>query len=114
MHFANLPSPASLFDFTTWAAIIEFVGALLIIVYVVAALYVLIRDKSITRARLVLADGVITGLSFKMAGTLLKTISLQSWQQILMFVAIFALRFILKRLFTWERTRLQRRLGEIT
>lgn len=42
----------------------------------------------------------------------LKTISLQSWQQILMFVAIFALRFILKRLFTWEQERLRRRLGE--
>ncbi len=112
MHFANLLSPAALFDFTTWATIIEFVGALLIIGYIVAALYTLIRDKSITRARLIVADGVITGLSFKLAGTLLKTISLQSWQQILMFVAIFALRFILKRLFIWERERLQRRLAE--
>ncbi|HEY4036334.1 MAG TPA: DUF1622 domain-containing protein [Ktedonobacteraceae bacterium] len=50
--------------------------------------------------------GVVTGLSFKLAGTLLKTIQLHTWQQILMFVAIFTLRTVLKRVFTWERERL--------
>lgn len=101
---------ANIFDFTLWANIIEFVGALLIVIYIIVAIFVLFRSKDITRARLIAADGVITGLSFKLAGTLLKTIELHTWQQILMFVAIFALRTILKMLFTWERGRLQRRL----
>jgi uncharacterized membrane protein len=101
---------ANIFDFTLWANIIEFVGALLIVIYIIVAIFVLFRSKDITRARLIAADGVITGLSFKLAGTLLKTIELHTWQQILMFVAIFALRTILKMLFTWERHRLQRRL----
>ncbi|MDQ2885502.1 MAG: DUF1622 domain-containing protein [Chloroflexota bacterium] len=51
----------------------------------------------------------IPGLSFKLAGTLLRTIELRTWQQIFMFVAIFALRTLIKRLFTWERVRLQQR-----
>jgi uncharacterized membrane protein len=101
---------ANIFDFTLWANLIEFVGALLIVIYIIVAIFVLFRSKDIVRARLIVADGVITGLSFKLAGTLLKTIELHTWQQILMFVAIFALRTILKMLFTWERSRLQRRL----
>ncbi len=96
-------------NFTTWASLIEFVGALLIIAYIVAALIMLARTRDITYARLLVADGVITGLSFKLAGTLLKTLELRTWQQILMFVAIFALRTILKRFFTWERARLEQR-----
>ncbi len=94
-------------DFTIWIGLIEFVGALFIIGYVIVALITLLRSHSIVQARLLVADGAITGLSFKLAGTLLKTIELHTLQQILMFVAIFALRTILKRLFTWERTRLQ-------
>ncbi len=101
MSFTNL------FNFTLWAAGIEFVGALFIIAYVFAALIVLLRTKDVSAARLLVADGVIAGLSFKVAGTLLKTIELRTWQQILMFVAIFALRTFLKRFFVWERARLQ-------
>lgn len=97
---------ADLFNYTLWASLIEFIGALLIVGYIVAALVVLVRSGDITRARLLVIDGAISGLSFKLAGTLLKTIELQTWQQILMFLAIFALRTILKRVFTWERTRL--------
>lgn len=104
---------ANIFDFTLWANIIEFVGAWLIVIYIIVAIFVLFHSKDIVRARLIVADGVITGLSFKLAGTLLKTIELHTWQQILMFVAIFALRTILKMLFTWERGRLQRRLQNL-
>lgn len=98
----------NMLDFTLWAESIEFIGALLIVGYIVAAIISLLRNGSIVQARLIVADGVITGLSFKLAGTLLKTIELHTWQQILMFVAIFVLRTVLKRLFTWERARLQR------
>ncbi|HZT99316.1 MAG TPA: DUF1622 domain-containing protein [Ktedonobacteraceae bacterium] len=98
------------FDFTLWAFIIEFVGGLLIVGYIVAAIVTLLRGGGITQARLLAADGAITGLSFKLAGTLLKTIELHTWQQILMFVAIFALRYALKRFFTWEKSQLQKKI----
>lgn len=100
---------ANFFNVILWGSLIEFGGALLIVGYILLSLFVLFKHKDITRARLVAADGVITGLSFKLAATLLKTLSLQSWQQIAMFAAIFALRIILKRLFVWERQRLQQR-----
>ena len=100
---------ADFFNFTIWASIIEFIGALLIIAYMLVALIALLRTRDVVSARLLVADGVITGLSFKLAGTLLKTIELRTWQQVLMFIAIFALRTLLKRLFTWERARLQQR-----
>src|SRR6478735_1407739 len=98
MLFANL--------YTLVASLIEFVGALLISGYMLAALVMLLRTKNIVVARLLVADGIIAGLNFKLAGTLLKMIELHTWRQILMFVAILALRLVLKRLFFWERARL--------
>ncbi len=97
---------ANLFNYTLWASLIEFAGALLIVGYIIAALFTLVRSGDIVKARLLVIDGAISGLSFKLAGTLLKTIELHTWQQIFMFFAIFALRTILKRVFTWERTHL--------
>ena len=98
-----------LLPFTSIAALIEFAGSLLIIGYILAAIFVLIRTRDLVRARLLVADGVITALSFKVAATLLKTIELHTWQQILIFAAIFALRTMLKRLFVWEKKQLQSR-----
>lgn len=100
----------NLFNYLLWASIIEFIGALLIVGYILAALYALMRDRRIISAQQIVADGAIAGLNFKLAGTLLKAIVVHSWQQILMFAAIFALRTILKRLFTWEKGRLQRHI----
>lgn len=84
-------------------------GALIIVAYCAAALLTLLRARTagIVRARLLVAQGVLTGLGFKLAGTLLKTLLLVSWRQILVFAAIFALRTLLKRLFVWEQTRLR-------
>jgi uncharacterized membrane protein len=102
MPFTNL--------FILWASIIEFIGALLIIGYMFAALVVLVRTRNVIAARLLAADGALAGLNFKLAGTLLKTVALHTWQQILMFVAILALRQVLGHIFTWERERLQTRV----
>ena len=98
---------SSVFNFGLWATIIEFLGALLIVFYLFRASLVLLFQRNVLLARLLVADGAISGLSFKLAGTLLRTIELQTAQQILMFVSIFALRTVLKRVFTWEQTRLQ-------
>jgi uncharacterized membrane protein len=97
----------SLLDFNLWIALIEFVGSLFIVGYVVAAIVSLFRVRSISYARLLVADGVITGLSFKLAATLLKSIIVHTWQQILLFAIIFALRTILKRAFSWEQVKIQ-------
>lgn len=98
---------SDLLDLTLWATLIEFVGALFIISYLLAALLTLLSTKDVQLARLQAATGVVTGLSFKLAGTLLTTIQLHTWQQILMFTAIFTLRTVLKRVFTWEQARLR-------
>ncbi len=97
------------FRIDIWAAIIEMGGALVIVAYVFAALLTLFRTRTagIVQARLLVAQGVLTGLSFKVAGTLLKTLLLVTWHQILVFAAIFALRTLLKRLFVWEQTHLR-------
>jgi hypothetical protein len=54
-------------------------------------------------ARLLVAQGAITALSFTVAGTLLATLALRSWRQIFVFAAIFAFRTVLKRVFVWEQ-----------
>ena len=97
----------ALFDLGVWAGAIEFIGGLIIAGYVAAALVDLARMRGARRAQLRVADGVIWGLSFKLAGTLLKTILLHTWEQVLIFLVIFILRIVLKRVFAWEAQRLQ-------
>src|SRR5260370_35469960 len=96
-----------LFDFTFWATVIEFIGALLIVGYILTALVTLVRTRDVGQARYLVATGIIAGLSFKLAGTLLKLLQLHTWQHIMMFAAIFVLRTVLKRFFVWEQTRLK-------
>ncbi len=103
-----MPGP-DLLGAGAWIPVIEVVGALIIAGYAAAALVALLRREGIDRARLLIADGVIMGLSFKLAATLLKTILLQSWSDILMFAAILAIRTVLKQLFAWEKAELERR-----
>lgn len=60
----------------------------------------------VIRARLLVAEGVIGGLGVMTAATLLRTIGLRTWHEILMFTLILFLRILLKRLFVWEKQRL--------
>ncbi|HZR98418.1 MAG TPA: DUF1622 domain-containing protein [Chloroflexota bacterium] len=99
--------PAEWLGFRTWSVVIQFGAALLISGYVVAALLGLVRTREITRARLVMADGVIAGLTLLVVAALLRLISLESWEDIGLFAAIFSLRTLLKRLFLWEEARLR-------
>jgi uncharacterized membrane protein len=86
--------------------LIDFVGGLVIAGYAAAAVAALVRGRPVRHVRLLLAEGVIAGLSLKVAGTLLKTIDLHTWDQILRFSAVLALRTVLKQLFTWEQRHL--------
>jgi uncharacterized membrane protein len=91
-----------IFRFSAWAAAIEFAGALVIVISIVRAIFSLRRPFDVPRARLIVADGAIAGLSFKVAATLLKTVALQSWHQIMMFAVILALRTVIKTEFNWQ------------
>ncbi len=88
-------------------ALIELAGALLIVGYCIAALIAVIRTRNPVRVRLLVIEGALWGLSLKTAASLLKTIEIHTWAQIGAFVAILALRTVLRRVMTWEEYRLQ-------
>lgn len=87
-----------------WAAVlVQFGGALIVAAHAAAAGLALVRTRSIERARLTVVEGALAGLGFITAATLLRTTALQSWEQIGLFVSVFALRTFLKRAFAVER-----------
>jgi uncharacterized membrane protein len=83
--------------------LIDLVSAFVVAGYVATAMVRLARGGVVDEARLLVAEGAVLGLSFKVAATLLKTLEIHSWNQILMFAAIFAMRTVLKQLFLWEQ-----------
>jgi uncharacterized membrane protein len=85
------------------AAMIEFIGALIITAAAISAMFVLARRKSIRKAKIHIASGAITGLDFKLAATLLKALALLSWESIGMFASIYAIRIVLKQAFHMEQ-----------
>lgn len=94
------------------AALIEFGGSLLVVFGYVRGALELVRARGshhgIVAARLAVADGVVAALGFKTAATLLKTIELRSWNAILIFVAVFAIRTFVKQALAYEKTSLNR------
>lgn len=87
--------------------LIEFGGALIVVGHGAGALVSLaLRRRSVEHARLMVVEGALSGLGFKLAATLLKTIELQSPQQIAAFAAILALRTFIKAVLTRDRKRL--------
>ncbi len=91
---------------------IEFSGVLLIVGHCVAGLVELARSQNLAATRLLVIQGSLWGLSLKTAASLLKTIDLHSWEQIATFMAIFALRTLVKRVMTWEEAVLERRSAQ--
>lgn len=85
---------------------IELLGNLVIAFYVLRALKALCQRASPEEARLLVAEGAVNGLSFKLAATLLKTLMVHSWLQIQMLAIIVSLRILLKSLFTHQKARL--------
>lgn len=83
------------------AVLIEFGGGLLVVIGCLRGLARLAaglgRRTAIVAARLAVADGIVAALGFKTAATLLKTIELRSWNAILMFCAVLALRTLIKQ-----------------
>jgi hypothetical protein len=95
-----------LLDFSRWGLALQLLSALVITGFIAAAMVSLGLGRGVLRARLLVAEGVIGGLSVMTAATLLRTIGLGTWHEILMFALILSLRILLKKLFVWEKRRI--------
>jgi hypothetical protein len=99
-------SPDQLLDFSWWGLALQLASAVIITGLVTVGLVSLSLGRSVVQARLLVAEGVIGGLGLMTAASLLRTIWLRTWRQILMFTLILSLRILLKKLFVWEKQRL--------
>jgi hypothetical protein len=86
------------------AALIEFGGSLVLVGYMIAAFAgLLARRVGIHGAKLLVAQGAAIALSFKLSAALLKTIELQTFDQIGVAVVIFALRKLIATALAHEK-----------
>jgi hypothetical protein len=92
-----------LLDFSWWGLVLQLASAAVITGFVSVALVSSSLGGGVLRARLLVAEGVIGGLGVMTAASLLRTIELRTWHQILMFTLILFLRILLKKLFAWEK-----------
>ena len=99
-------SSNQLLDFTAWGLGLQLASAVVITGFVAVALVSLSLGHGVIRARLLVAEGVIGGLGVMTAATLLRTIGLHTWHQILMFALVLFLRILLRKLFVREKERL--------
>ena len=100
-------SSNQLLDFSWWGLALQLASAFVVTGFVAVALVSLSLGRSVLRARPLVAEGVIGGLGVMTAATLLRTIGLRTWHQILMFtLSNFFRRILLKKLFVWEKERL--------
>lgn len=86
---------------------IETASALVIVVHCIGGLYVLAMTRTVRQAQLIVANGALLGFSIKLVATFLALVELQSWDRIAMFVCVFALRTLLKRVLQWEKRHLE-------
>ncbi len=91
--------------------IIELLAAIVVGLHAAWALIRIVTGHGSDEARLLIARGVLAALGFSIAGTLLKTIALQSWAEIRMFAFVLLLRTLLKQIFRWEQTMITHRLA---
>ena len=99
-------SSSPLLDFSWWGLALQLISAVVITGFIAAAMVSLGLGRGVLRARLLVAEGVIGGLGVMTAATLLRTIGLRTWHQILIFTLVLSLRILLKKLFVWEKRRL--------
>lgn len=79
--------------------LVELVSSLVIFGYCIAGFVVLIIHRSRIQSQIMVANGAVLGLSIKLVGAFLKTIEMQSWNQLAQFAAIILLRTMVKKVF---------------
>jgi len=82
--------------------VFDVASAAVILGYCATAFIQAVRSGTPTIAHGIVARGALLGMSIKLVGTSLKTIQIQTWNQIGLFFAILFLRIILKRIFVLE------------
>jgi hypothetical protein len=88
---------------SAFITVIDIAGAAVIVGYCATGFIAAMRSGSPAEAHVLVAEGAILGLSMKTVASLLKVMELQTWDQILMFVLMFTLRAVLKRVFEQEK-----------
>jgi hypothetical protein len=78
---------------------IEILSSVIIFSYCVAGFVIFMKGRDRLRIQIIVANGTLLGMNLKLVGALLKTIELQTWNQLALFVVIFALRTIIKKVF---------------
>lgn len=86
--------------------LIDFGGAVIVTIYCVLGLWVVLRERDPAKARYLVATGALSGLTFKLAATLLQTLVVASWSQVGMLAFVVGLKTVLKWTFVRERGRL--------
>jgi hypothetical protein len=92
---------------------VQLLAGTVVAIHLAGALIALGRTGGIARARLTATDGVLAALGLITAATLLRTIELRTWNQIVFFTVVLTLRTLLKRLFVWERHRILARQADL-
>jgi uncharacterized membrane protein len=85
---------------------IDFIGAVVVGWAAVRSARLLVSRGHLHHARMVLSDGAVAALNFVVAGTILKTLALRTWNELGMFAAVLALRTVVKRVFSEELQRI--------
>ena len=98
----NLESVETIFRLVVGYAIlaIEAVGAVVILYFAAKAVVRVFRSRA--ESRELLTEGITTGLSFLLAGEVLKTIVAPDWKDIGMTCAILLMRAAITFLVKWE------------
>lgn len=91
--------------------LVEFIGIVILIYAIVAAVIGLIKRQPHTRLKL--AEGIALSLEFKMGGELLRTVIVREWNELLILGAVILLRAALTFLIQWE-IKLERKNGSIS
>jgi hypothetical protein len=95
-----------LLDFGAWARAIQALAGLVLAGYVAATMAGPVFRGDVDRARLLVAEGVIGALGLMLPATILRTLVLRSWEQLLSVALVLTMRIVVKRLFVWEKSRL--------
>ena len=82
--------------------LVQLAGAIVVTYYAARALFSIVRRDGSDHARRLIAEGVLAALGFMVAGTLLSTLVLQTWEQIRIFAVVLSLRTLLKHVFASE------------
>lgn len=81
--------------------LLEFVGSLVILVNTVRSLFQRLKHNP-NRSRLLLTEGISSGLSFLLSSEILKTIVAPGWREIGMTSAVLIMRAAMTVLVKWE------------